>query len=104
MLVQAAARDDLHPRQARGVKPGTGCHRQSAKIAGIQPNSSDPEVVAERICLFADALGDRERVIAGCDCGFGTFAGYQFVSEDVMWSKLGALVEGSKIATKRLWG
>jgi 5-methyltetrahydropteroyltriglutamate--homocysteine methyltransferase len=63
-----------------------------------------PEVVAERICLFADALGDRERVIAGCDCGFGTFAGYQFVSEDVMWSKLGALVEGSKIATKRLWG
>ena len=62
-----------------------------------------PEVVADRICLFAEALGDRERVIAGCDCGFGTFAGYQFVSEDVMWSKLGALVEGAGIASTRLW-
>jgi len=62
-----------------------------------------PEVVADRICLFAEALGARERVIAGCDCGFGTFAGYQFVSEDVMRSKLGALVEGAAIASKRLW-
>ena len=62
-----------------------------------------PEVVANRICAVADAVGDRERVIAGTDCGFGTFASYEFIAEDVVWAKLGALSDGAKIASKRLW-
>ncbi len=62
-----------------------------------------PEVVADRICQFVDVLGDRSRVIAGCDCGFGTFVNYTFVAEDVCWAKLSTLSNGAKIATDRLW-
>ncbi len=63
-----------------------------------------PEWVADRICEFVDVVGDRERVIASTDCGFGTFASYTFVAEDVVWAKLQMLTEGARIATKRLWG
>jgi len=63
-----------------------------------------PEVVADRICHVVDAVGDRSRVIAGTDCGFGTFAGYEMVAESVVWAKLKACSEGSRIATQRLWG
>jgi 5-methyltetrahydropteroyltriglutamate--homocysteine methyltransferase len=63
-----------------------------------------PEVVANRICEAVDAVGDRTRVIASCDCGFGTFAGYEMVAEDVVWAKLKACREGADIATRRLWG
>ena len=63
-----------------------------------------PELVANRICAAVDAVGERSRVIAGTDCGFGTFASYEFVANDVAWGKLGALVEGAAIATRRLWG
>ena len=63
-----------------------------------------PEVVANRICEAVAAVGDRERVIASCDCGFGTFAGYELVANDVVWAKLKAAREGADIATRRLWG
>ncbi len=63
-----------------------------------------PEVVANRICEAVDAVGDRSRVIASCDCGFGTFAGYELVAYDVVWAKLKACREGADIATRRLWG
>ena len=63
-----------------------------------------PQVVANRICAAVDAVGDRERVIAGTDCGFGTFASYEFVAPDVAWAKLGSLSEGAAIASKRIWG
>ena len=63
-----------------------------------------PQVVANRICAAVDAVGDRERVIAGTDCGFGTFASYEFVAPDVAWAKLGSLTEGAAIASKRIWG
>jgi len=43
-------------------------------------------------------------VIASTDCGFGTFAGREWVAEDVVWAKLGALRAGADIATARLWG
>jgi 5-methyltetrahydropteroyltriglutamate--homocysteine methyltransferase len=62
-----------------------------------------PEVVANRICAVANAVGDRERIIAGTDCGFGTFASYEFIAEDIVWAKLQALSDGAKIASKRLW-
>jgi len=62
-----------------------------------------PEVIADRIVAAAETIGDRTRVIAGVDCGFGTFAGSQLVEESVVWAKLAALREGSDLATKRLW-
>jgi 5-methyltetrahydropteroyltriglutamate--homocysteine methyltransferase len=62
-----------------------------------------PEVVANRICAAVSAVGARERVIGGTDCGFGTFASYEFIAEDIVWAKLKALSEGASIATKRLW-
>ena len=63
-----------------------------------------PEVVADRIAAAVAAIGDRTRVLASVDCGFGTFAGSQLVEESVVWAKLRALREGADIATKRLWG
>ena len=62
-----------------------------------------PELVAERLEKFADIVG-RERVIAGTDCGFGTFAGFGPVDPDIVWLKLKSLVDGAAIASKRLWG
>ncbi len=63
-----------------------------------------PEVVADRICQFAEVMGDPARVIASSDCGFGTFAAYSFVAEDVVWAKLEALAEGAQRASRRLFG
>jgi 5-methyltetrahydropteroyltriglutamate--homocysteine methyltransferase len=63
-----------------------------------------PEVVAQRIEQAVAAVGDRERVIASSDCGFGTFAGWEWVAEDVVWLKLKTMREGADIATNRLWG
>jgi 5-methyltetrahydropteroyltriglutamate--homocysteine methyltransferase len=61
-----------------------------------------PELVAERIQRFADIVG-RDRVIAGTDCGFGTFAGFGPVEPDIAYLKLASLVEGARIASRRLW-
>ena len=61
-----------------------------------------PELVAQRLCRFADVVG-RERVIAGADCGFGTFASKLMVAPTVVWSKLRALAEGARIASGQLW-
>ena len=63
-----------------------------------------PEIVADRICQVADAVGDRSRVLAGSDCGFGTFAGWEMVPESVVWAKLAACTEGARLASQRLWG
>lgn len=61
-----------------------------------------PRVVANRIVQFADIVG-RERVIAGTDCGFSTFAGFGAIDPEIVWAKLGALSEGAAIASERLW-
>jgi 5-methyltetrahydropteroyltriglutamate--homocysteine methyltransferase len=63
-----------------------------------------PEVVVNRLCQAVDAVGDRSRVIASTDCGFGTYAGWNFVAESVVWAKLRTLVEGAAIASAHLWG
>lgn len=62
-----------------------------------------PKLVAERISRFANIVG-RERVIAGTDCGFSTFAGFGAVDENIVYAKLGAMVEGAAIASDSLWG
>ncbi|HLF77063.1 MAG TPA: hypothetical protein VJB57_06180, partial [Dehalococcoidia bacterium] len=62
-----------------------------------------PELVAQRILNYASVVG-RERVIAGTDCGFGTFAASNTVDPKIAWAKLGSLAEGARIASKALWG
>jgi 5-methyltetrahydropteroyltriglutamate--homocysteine methyltransferase len=62
-----------------------------------------PELVAERIVRFAKVIG-RERVIAGADCGFATFAGSKEVHPTIVWAKLKSLSDGARIATRQLWG
>ncbi|MGC2412334.1 MAG: epoxyalkane--coenzyme M transferase, partial [Stellaceae bacterium] len=63
-----------------------------------------PRLVAQRICQYAEIVG-RERVIAGTDCGFATFAAQQnAVVPSIAWAKLAALAEGARIASDRLWG
>ncbi len=58
-----------------------------------------PELVAQRITRFVDIVGE-ERVIAGSDCGFGTFAGFGAVDPDIAYAKLAALSEGAALAAK----
>jgi len=61
-----------------------------------------PLLIAERLERLAALVG-RERVIGGSDCGYGTFAGFGPVEPDIVYMKLGALVEGARIASGRLW-
>ncbi len=76
-------------------------------IPGVITQSSvlveHPELIAERIVRFAKIVG-RENVIAGADCGFGTFAGSTEIHESVVWAKFQSLAEGARLATKQLWG
>lgn len=71
----------------------------------IEPSNATvehPELVAQRIEQFADIVG-RARVIAGTDCGFGTFAGMGKLEPEMIYKKLRSLVEGAAIASARLW-
>ena len=61
-----------------------------------------PELVALRLTRFADVVG-RERVIAGADCGFASFAGSNEVYPSIVWAKFKSLVEGARLASDRLW-
>ena len=75
-------------------------------MPGVISNSTvvveHPELVAERIGRFASVVG-RERVIAGADCGFASFAANKEFVESVVWAKLEALAEGARIASRELW-
>jgi 5-methyltetrahydropteroyltriglutamate--homocysteine methyltransferase len=62
-----------------------------------------PELVAQRIGRYARLVG-RENVIAGTDCGYGTWVGQAAVDPDVVWAKLAALAEGARLATREFWG
>jgi 5-methyltetrahydropteroyltriglutamate--homocysteine methyltransferase len=61
-----------------------------------------PALVAERLARFAAIVG-RERVIAGTDCGFSTFAGYEGIDPDIAYAKLASLAEGARMASQGLW-
>jgi 5-methyltetrahydropteroyltriglutamate--homocysteine methyltransferase len=75
-------------------------------IPGVIDSTSNfvehPELVADRIVQYARVVG-RENVIAGVDCGFGTFAGRLQVDSKIVWMKLAALAEGARLASKELW-
>jgi 5-methyltetrahydropteroyltriglutamate--homocysteine methyltransferase len=77
-------------------------------IPGVIESTSNfvehPQVVARRIEEAVATIGDRERVIASTDCGFGTFTKREWVIEPVVWLKLKSLREGADIASARLWG
>jgi 5-methyltetrahydropteroyltriglutamate--homocysteine methyltransferase len=77
-------------------------------IPGVIESTSNfvehPEVVAQRIEQAVAAVGERERVVASADCGFGTFTRREWVIEPVVWLKLRAIREGADIASARLWG
>jgi len=63
-----------------------------------------PGVIARRLQEAVATVGDRERIIASTDCGFGTFTNREWVIEDGVWLKLHALRQGAEIASSRLWG
>ncbi len=75
-------------------------------IPGVIDSTSNfiehPEVVSDRIVRYAEVVG-RENVIAGVDCGFGTFAGRLQVDSKIVWMKLESLVEGARRASRELW-
>jgi len=61
-----------------------------------------PELIAQRIGRYARLVG-RENVMAGSDCGYGTWVGQAAVDPDVVWAKMAALAEGARIASKQFW-
>jgi 5-methyltetrahydropteroyltriglutamate--homocysteine methyltransferase len=75
-------------------------------VPGLLTSTSNyvehPELIAQRIQQFADIVG-RDRVIAGTDCGFATFAGIGKMDAEISWRKLAALAEGARRASARLW-
>ena len=76
-------------------------------IPGVIESKSNfiehPELIAQRIARYANLVG-RDNVIAGSDCGFGTWVGQAAVDPDVVWAKLWAIAEGARLATKQFWG
>jgi 5-methyltetrahydropteroyltriglutamate--homocysteine methyltransferase len=75
-------------------------------IPGVIESKSNfiehPELIAQRISRYARLVG-RENVVAGSDCGYGTWVGQAAVDPDVVWAKLAALAEGARIASKEFW-
>lgn len=76
-------------------------------IPGVIESKSNfiehPELVAQRIARYANLVG-RDNVIAGSDCGFGTWVGQAAVDPEIVWAKLSAMAEGARLATKQFWG
>jgi 5-methyltetrahydropteroyltriglutamate--homocysteine methyltransferase len=75
-------------------------------IPGVIESKSNfiehPELIAQRIARYANLVG-RNNVIAGSDCGFGTWVGQAAVDPDVVWAKLSAMAEGARLATRQFW-
>jgi 5-methyltetrahydropteroyltriglutamate--homocysteine methyltransferase len=106
---QALLFESANPRHAHEwtVFRDAAIPQDKVLVPGVLDSTTNfiehPELVAERIVRFADIVG-RERVMAGTDCGFATFAGFGAVDENIVYAKLGALAEGARIASHKLWG
>ena len=100
LLVEAA-----NPRHAHEWRVWRDLPDDRMLIPGVIDTTTNfvehPELVAERIERFAEVVG-RERIVAGTDCGFATFAGFGAVDGEIAFAKLGSLVEGAEIAGRRL--
>jgi 5-methyltetrahydropteroyltriglutamate--homocysteine methyltransferase len=105
---QALLFEAANPRHAHEwtVFRDTDVPEDKVLIPGVLSTTTNyiehPLLVAERLERFADVVG-RERVIAGTDCGFGTFGGFGPVEPEIAYRKLASLVEGAQIASSRLW-
>jgi 5-methyltetrahydropteroyltriglutamate--homocysteine methyltransferase len=86
----------------KGVKLPDGAVLVPGVISHATNIVEHPELVAERIVRLATLVG-RENVIAGTDCGFAQGPFHRRVHPSIMWAKLGALVEGARLASKKLW-
>ncbi len=75
-------------------------------IPGVLESKSNfiehPELIAQRIGRYAKLVG-RENVIAGSDCGYGTWVGQAAVDPDIVWAKLAAMAEGARLASRQFW-
>ena len=107
---QAYSIEGANPRHAHewevweNIKFPTGKILIPGVIDTVTTFVEHPELVAQRIVRYARIIG-RENVIAAPDCGFGTFGGWEpRVHPELMWAKFGALVEGARIASEKLWG
>ena len=105
---QALLFENSNPRPAHEweVFRDTEIPEDKILVPGVLDSTTNfiehPKLVAQRIIQFADIVG-RERVIAGTDCGFSTFAGFGAVDEDIVYAKLAAMAEGADLASKKLW-
>jgi 5-methyltetrahydropteroyltriglutamate--homocysteine methyltransferase len=92
------------PRVGRVPRPAGGDPDDKVLVPGVIDTTTNfvehPELVAQRVGRFVDIVG-AERVIAGTDCGFGTFAGFGAVDPDIAYAKLEALAAGAAIASRR---
>ena len=106
--VQGLVLEAANPRHAHewAVWKDVKLPEDQVLLPGVIDTSTNyvehPSLVAERIIRFADIVG-RERVIAGTDCGFGTAAGSGKLDPEIAFLKLGALVDGAREASERLW-
>ncbi len=105
---QAILFESANPRHAHEwrIWAETAIPDDKVLIPGVLDTTTNfvehPELVAERIERFAGIVGP-ERVLAGSDCGFGTFAGFGAIHPSICWAKLGAMAAGAEIASRRLW-
>ena len=105
---QALLFESCNPRHAHEWTVFRDCVLPDDKILvpGVIDSVSNfiehPLLIAERIERFANIVG-RERVIAGTDCGFSTFAGFGKVDAKIVYAKLTSLSEGARLASQRLW-
>jgi 5-methyltetrahydropteroyltriglutamate--homocysteine methyltransferase len=105
---QAVSFEAANPRHAHEWKVFERVKVPPGKIIipGVLDSTTNfiehPELVAERIARYARLVG-RENVIAGTDCGFGTWVGQAAVDPDIAWAKLGSLAEGARLASRELW-
>ena len=105
---QAVSFEAANPRHAHEWKVFERIKVPTGKIIipGVLDSTTNfiehPELVAERIARYARLVG-RENVIAGTDCGFGTWVGQAAVDPDIAWAKLASLAEGARLASRELW-
>jgi len=104
----AIALEAANPRHAHEWKVFETVKLPDGKmlIPGVIESKSNfiehPELIAQRIGRYANLVG-RENVMAGSDCGFGTWVGQAAVDPDVVWAKMAAMAEGARIASREFW-
>jgi 5-methyltetrahydropteroyltriglutamate--homocysteine methyltransferase len=107
---QAISLEGANPRHEHewAVFQGVKLPEDKILIPGVLDSTTNfiehPELVAQRLVRYADVVG-KENVIAGTDCGFGTFARSTYqVEPEIVWAKLRVMAEGARLASTALWG